>query len=418
MSASDSWIPRSRLRAARGGKLAVQSTVPLTSREDLSLAYTPGGGPGVRGDRRRPGAGRRLHLGRRTPSRWSPTARPCSGLGNIGPRAAMPVMEGKAVLFKQFGGVDAVPICLDTQDVDEIVAMVTRARALVRRHQPGGHQRPALLRDRAAARRGAAHPGLPRRPARHRDRGAGRAAQRRDPAATASSATCGWWSAGPARPASRCTQHADRRPGSTPASVVVCDSRGVMHAGPRRPAPRPRPSWPRSPTPPGVTGGHRRGAARRGRADRRVRRHDRRGGGGRDGARRRSIFALANPTPEVHPTIAAPVRRGRRHRAQRLPQPDQQRAGVPGGVPGRAGRAGHPDHRADEAGRRRRDRRGGRGRRCAPDAIVPSPLDPRVAPAVAAAVAEAARPRRRRPRLSRRAGLGTARPGRRPGRLS
>jgi len=47
------------------------------------------------------------------------------GLGNIGPRAAMPVMEGKAVLFKQFGGVDAVPICLDTQDVDEIVATVT-----------------------------------------------------------------------------------------------------------------------------------------------------------------------------------------------------------------------------------------------------------------------------------------------------
>ena len=46
------------------------------------------------------------------------------GLGNIGPRAAMPVMEGKAVLFKQFGGVDAVPICLDTQDTDEIVAIV------------------------------------------------------------------------------------------------------------------------------------------------------------------------------------------------------------------------------------------------------------------------------------------------------
>src|SRR4029434_9211675 len=47
------------------------------------------------------------------------------GLGNIGPRAAMPVMEGKAVLFKQFGGVDAVPICLDTQDPDEIVRVVT-----------------------------------------------------------------------------------------------------------------------------------------------------------------------------------------------------------------------------------------------------------------------------------------------------
>ncbi len=48
------------------------------------------------------------------------------GLGDIGPKAAMPVMEGKAVLFKQFGGVDAVPICLDTQDTDEIVATVAR----------------------------------------------------------------------------------------------------------------------------------------------------------------------------------------------------------------------------------------------------------------------------------------------------
>src|SRR5256885_13044956 len=46
------------------------------------------------------------------------------GLGNIGPRAALPVMEGKAVLFKQFGGVDAVPICLDTQDVEEIITAV------------------------------------------------------------------------------------------------------------------------------------------------------------------------------------------------------------------------------------------------------------------------------------------------------
>jgi malate dehydrogenase (oxaloacetate-decarboxylating) len=107
----------------RGGKLAVHSTVALATREDLSMAYTPG------------------------------VARVCEaiavdesllysytwvgstvavvtdgsavlGLGNIGPRAAMPVMEGKAVLFKQFGNVDAVPICLQTQDPDEIVTVV------------------------------------------------------------------------------------------------------------------------------------------------------------------------------------------------------------------------------------------------------------------------------------------------------
>ncbi|MFI6270358.1 malic enzyme-like NAD(P)-binding protein [Micromonospora zamorensis] len=107
----------------RGGKMAVASTVPLTSREDLSLAYTPGvarvceaiaADPDLADD-----------------YTWAAHAvavvtdgSAVLGLGNIGPRAALPVMEGKAVLFKQFGGVDAVPICLDTQDVDEIVAVV------------------------------------------------------------------------------------------------------------------------------------------------------------------------------------------------------------------------------------------------------------------------------------------------------
>ena len=73
------------------------------------------------------------------------------GLGDIGPEAALPVMEGKAMLFKEFGGVDAWPICLATTDVDEIVAAVDRDRARLRRDQPRGHLRAALLRDRAAA---------------------------------------------------------------------------------------------------------------------------------------------------------------------------------------------------------------------------------------------------------------------------
>jgi len=109
----------------RGGKLEVRSTVPVRDADDLSLAYTPG------------------------------VARVCSaiadnpelvndytwvsnvvavvsdgtavlGLGDIGPSAAMPVMEGKALLFKQFAGVDAVPICLDCTDVDALVETVTR----------------------------------------------------------------------------------------------------------------------------------------------------------------------------------------------------------------------------------------------------------------------------------------------------
>ena len=100
------------------------------------------------------------------------------GLGDIGPEAAMPVMEGKAVLFKEFGGVDAWPLCLATKDADEIVAIVNGDRAGLRRDQPRGHLGAPLLRDRSSASCGARHPRLPRRPARHRDRGARRAPER------------------------------------------------------------------------------------------------------------------------------------------------------------------------------------------------------------------------------------------------
>jgi malate dehydrogenase (oxaloacetate-decarboxylating) len=108
----------------RGGKLTVASTVPLDSVEDLSLAYTPG----VARVSEAIAADESLVADYTWVSRTVAVVTDGSavlGLGNIGARAAMPVMEGKAVLFKQFGGVDAVPICLDTQDSDEIVATVT-----------------------------------------------------------------------------------------------------------------------------------------------------------------------------------------------------------------------------------------------------------------------------------------------------
>jgi malate dehydrogenase (oxaloacetate-decarboxylating) len=108
----------------RGGKMAVAATVPLASRDDLSLAYTPGVARVCEAIAADPGLSSAFT--------WTGNAvavvtdgSAVLGLGNIGPRAAMPVMEGKAVLFKQFGGVDAVPICLDTQDPDEIVRIVT-----------------------------------------------------------------------------------------------------------------------------------------------------------------------------------------------------------------------------------------------------------------------------------------------------
>ncbi|MFN8193860.1 MAG: NADP-dependent malic enzyme [Nocardioidaceae bacterium] len=108
-----------------GGKMQLASTVPLTGRDDLSLAYTPGVARVCEAIAEDPGMTQHYT--------WVPNVvavvtdgTAVLGLGDIGPAAAMPVMEGKAVLFKQFGGVDAVPICLDTTDVEEIIETVAR----------------------------------------------------------------------------------------------------------------------------------------------------------------------------------------------------------------------------------------------------------------------------------------------------
>ena len=105
------------------GKLEVISKVPVTNRNELSTAYTPGVAEPCR----------RIAKDRHEAYRYTIKGRTVAvvsdgsavlGLGNIGPEAAMPVMEGKAVLFKEFGGVDAFPICLDTQDTEEIIKTV------------------------------------------------------------------------------------------------------------------------------------------------------------------------------------------------------------------------------------------------------------------------------------------------------
>ena len=106
-----------------GGKIEMQSKVPVKTRDDLSMAYTPG----VARICQAIAADRELA--------WNLTSKQNTvavvsdgtavlGLGDIGPEAAMPVMEGKALLFKEFGGVDAWPLCLDTKDPDEIVTIV------------------------------------------------------------------------------------------------------------------------------------------------------------------------------------------------------------------------------------------------------------------------------------------------------
>jgi malate dehydrogenase (oxaloacetate-decarboxylating) len=107
-----------------GGKIEIAGKVPVKTRDDLSMAYTPG-------------VGRVCVAIHEDPSKaWTLTIKSNAvavvsdgsavlGLGDIGPAAAMPVMEGKAMLFKEFAGVDAVPLCVDSQDVDDIVKFVT-----------------------------------------------------------------------------------------------------------------------------------------------------------------------------------------------------------------------------------------------------------------------------------------------------
>src|SRR6476661_228162 len=108
-----------------GGKMEIASTVALAGPDDLSLAYTPGVARVCEAIAAEPGlVDDYTWVSNTVAVVTDGTA--VLGLGDIGPAAAMPVMEGKAVLFKQFGGVDAVPICLDTKDTDEIVETVAR----------------------------------------------------------------------------------------------------------------------------------------------------------------------------------------------------------------------------------------------------------------------------------------------------
>ncbi|MGA1158961.1 MAG: NAD-dependent malic enzyme [Candidatus Nanopelagicaceae bacterium] len=106
-----------------GGKLEVQSKVPLKTRDDLSRAYTPGVARICQAIAKDPSDARRLTIKRNTVAVVTDGSA-VLGLGNLGPEAALPVMEGKAALFKRFADVDAWPVCLATQDVDEIVRTV------------------------------------------------------------------------------------------------------------------------------------------------------------------------------------------------------------------------------------------------------------------------------------------------------
>ena len=369
----------------RGGKLAVASTVPLTSREDLSLAYTPGVARVCEAIAADPALVDDYTWVSHTVAVVTDGSA-VLGLGNIGPRAALPVMEGKAILFKQFGGVDAVPVCLDTQDVDEIIAVV---RALAPSF--GGIN----LEDISAPRCFEIERRLDEAldiPIVHDDQHGTAVvvlAALRNAAATLSRkladlrvVVCGAGAAGIAVTRMLVAGGVDA------GAVVVCDSRGVLHPG-RRGLSEEKAALAATTNAAGLTGGVADALAG---ADVLI---GVSGGTIEEAAVARMapggiVFALANPTPEVHPDVAA------RHAAvvatgrSDFPNQINNVLAFPGIFRGAL------DARATRITERMKVAAadaiaGVVADALTPDAIVPSPLDPRVAPAVAAAVAAAAR---------------------------
>lgn len=113
------------LHRKNGGKISLALNVPLENKKDLSLAYSPGVAGVSRSIAENPALAKELTLKKNTVAIVSDGSA-ILGLGNLGPLAAIPVMEGKAALFKKFADVDAFPLCLDTQDTEEIIETVKR----------------------------------------------------------------------------------------------------------------------------------------------------------------------------------------------------------------------------------------------------------------------------------------------------
>ncbi|HTF10253.1 MAG TPA: NADP-dependent malic enzyme [Asanoa sp.] len=373
----------------RGGKMAITSTVPLTSRDDLSLAYTPGVARVCEAIAANPALVDDYTWVSHTVAVVTDGSA-VLGLGNIGPRAAMPVMEGKAVLFKQFGGVDAVPICLDTQDVDGIIATVTALAPSF-----GGINLEDISAPRCFEIERRLDEALPI-PVFHDDqhgtaivvlaalRNAATLLERKltdlrvvvSGAGAAGIAVTKMLVAG----------------GVNPAEVLLVDSRGILHAG------RPDLAAPTAVAKAemaAMTNPHRRAG---GIAEALVGADVLIGVSGGEipesavatMASGAIVFALANPTPEVHPDIAsrhaALVATGRSDFPNQINNVLAFPGVFRGALDARATRIteGMKVAAADAIA-------GVVADNLHPDAFVPSPLDPRVAPAVAAAVTEAAR---------------------------
>lgn len=144
--------------AHEGGKLSVETTMPLDSARALSIAYTPGVAQVSRAIAADPAlAGTHTWASRLVAVVSDGTA--VLGLGNIGAAASLPVMEGKSALFKTFGGLNSIPLVLETTDVDEIIETLVRLRPSFGAVNLEDISAPPLLRAGGTADRG---PGLPR----------------------------------------------------------------------------------------------------------------------------------------------------------------------------------------------------------------------------------------------------------------
>jgi malate dehydrogenase (oxaloacetate-decarboxylating) len=300
--------------------------VPLKTRDDLSMAYTPGVARVCLAIAENPEDARRLTIKGNTVAIVTDGSA-VLGLGTSA-RGGLPVMEGKAVLFKRFAGIDAWPVCLDTTTVDEIVRVVEAIAPVYGGINLEDISAPRCFEIEAAA-EGPRHPGLPRRPARHRHRRARgpllnalRLVDKRIEEVTVAMSGAG--AAGRRRRAS------------------CCSARGVGDVDRRRPPGIHPPRRPRR-APSAWLAEHTNRAGRTGTLKDALVDADvfigclgpgtssSRGTRGR-WPRTRSCSPW--PTrPRGRPRRGRRARRGRGHGSQRLPQPDQQRAGVPGGVP-------------------------------------------------------------------------------------
>ena len=126
------------------GKVGIVSKVEVKTRDDLSTAYTPGVAEPCRKIKENPDDVYKYTFKSNMVAVVS-NGTAVLGLGDIGPEAGLPVMEGKAVLFKEFGGVDAFPICIDAHDAASVIAACKAIAPTLRRHQSGGHQEPRVL---------------------------------------------------------------------------------------------------------------------------------------------------------------------------------------------------------------------------------------------------------------------------------